>query len=156
MLRLAHIKSLEMRPSTYVHFKILFILKHFVCIFLFHYHWHHHHVLRFIECFIACRHFSNYFSYIISSNFHVYTITNLIYNRLNHSPPKTHANPTPWNLQIFTFYGNKELRRCDWVTNHEVGGLSWIIWVGPKCTHMHPLRGRQKEIRCKKEEEKAM
>lgn len=141
MLRLAHIKSPETRPATYVHFKILFILKHFVCIFLFHYHWYHHHVLRFIERFIACRPFSNYFSYIISSNFHVYTIANLIYNRLNHSPPKTHANPTPWNLQILlsmaikNFAGVIGLQIMRWedylgLSEWGLNALTCILWEG--------------------------
>lgn len=61
---------------------------------------------------------------------------------------RRHLCPNSWNLWILPCMA-KETCRCDWVKDLEMGKLSYIVWVGPKCDHMGP---RTREPRMSKEE----
>lgn len=66
--------------------------------------------------------------------------------RLNNDPQR-YPHSSRWNLKLVIGYDRHRLCRCDYVKDLEMGILSWIMQVSPKCHRMYPCKegGRERE-----------
>lgn len=48
-------------------------------------------------------------------------------------PPKMSTSESPRTCEYITLYGKGDFE--DMIMDLEVGKLSWVVWVDPKCNH---------------------